>query len=149
MYVKRTHRKCAFWDTFICVCTSALLIPLVTAWWHSVVKYPSWVFPKAATLRGVEAEVWSCWEGGGVIGVKRIHLPLFDLTCTLGTSSGRDPGRHTVLSLAMGIYKEEGDFQGGGALPLNHYHCWHQWKAGSGDRLPGHLRWVERRLDSY
>lgn len=64
-------------------------------------------------MRGVEAEVWSCWEGGGVIGVKRIHLPLFDLTCALGTSSGRDPRRHTVLLLAMGICKEEGDVSRG------------------------------------
>lgn len=48
-----------------------------------------------------------------MIGVKRIHLPLFDLTCALGTSSGRDPRRHTVLSLAMGICKEEGDVSRG------------------------------------
>lgn len=57
----------------------------------------------------MEAEVWSCWEGGGVIGVERIHLAPFDLTCTLGTRSGRDPGRHAVRSLAMGICREEGD----------------------------------------
>lgn len=44
-----------------------------------------------------------------MIGVKRIYLPLFHLTCTLGTISGRNPGRCTVLLLAMGINKEEGD----------------------------------------
>lgn len=43
-----------------------------------------------------------------MIGVKRIYLPLFHLTCTLGTSSGRNPGRCTVL------FARHGDQQGRG-----------------------------------
>lgn len=46
---------------------------------------------------------------GGRIGVERIHLPLFDLTCTLGTRSGRDPGRHVKAFACHGDLQVEGD----------------------------------------